>query len=374
MKKTILSILLCVTSGLLAIAQGPFTGKPQYSILTKQNGDTLGITTIELFPIIAPLHVANFDSLVNVSFFDSTAFHRVIPGFMIQGGDPNSRHGADSTWGFGDPSQPTVNAEFSAAKHIRGILSAARDNDTNSANSQFFICVATAAWLNGEYSVYGKVVSGMNYVDSIVNTPRDANDKPLDKIEMFISYIGSNDSVPNAPLLNLPASGSYSAGTSKVLKWITQPDGILYHVEVATDSLFTNLVKNVESGANTYTATGLTPLTKYYWRVRTNNGGHFSAYSEVWNFYISAVGIDERNAGAIDLHVSPNPGMGIFTFYNTVAGSHLQLFDAAGKLVYQALSEEKTTVVDLHEFPKGIYYYKLTGSDTISEKGKLVFH
>lgn len=374
MKKTILSILLCVTSGLFAIAQGPFTGKPQYSILTKQNGDTLGITTVELFPSIAPLHVANFDSLVNVSFFDSTAFHRVIPGFMIQGGDPNSRHGADSTWGFGDPSQPTVNAEFSAAKHVRGILSAARDNDTNSANSQFFICVATAAWLNGQYSVYGKVVSGMNYVDSIVNSPRDSIDKPLDKIEMYISYIGSNDSVPDAPVLNLPASGSYSAGTSKVLKWITQPGGILYHVEVATDSLFMNLVKNAESGSNTYTATGLTPLTKYYWRVRTNNGGHFSAYSEIWNFYISAVGLYEKHTNTTDIQVSPNPGKGIFTFSNTVAGSQLQIFDRQGKLFYETVSEEKTTVVNLYDLPKGIYFYKITGPDHVTQKGKLVLN
>ena len=105
--------------------------------------------------MFAPFHVANFDSLVNVHFYDSTAFHRVIPGFMIQGGDPNSRSGPIATWGFGDPSQPTVNAEFSAARHLRGIVSAARDADKNSANSQFFICVADAACLKGEYSVYG---------------------------------------------------------------------------------------------------------------------------------------------------------------------------------------------------------------------------
>ncbi|HRG59799.1 MAG TPA: peptidylprolyl isomerase, partial [Bacteroidia bacterium] len=210
MKKNTFFYLLLIAPIYFVKAQSTFTGKPQYSILSIENGDTIGTTIVELFPNIAPLHVANFDSLVNIHFFDSTAFHRVIPGFMIQGGDPNSRHGPDSTWGYGNPNQPTVNAEFSAAKHLRGILSAARDNDTNSANSQFFICVGPAAWLNGQYSVYGRVVSGMNYVDTIVNAPRDANDKPLQKIEMFINYIGSNDSVPYTPILTSPAFGSYA--------------------------------------------------------------------------------------------------------------------------------------------------------------------
>lgn len=256
-----------------------FTGKPMYQILTKCAGVYLGTTTVELFPNIAPLHVRNFDSLVSVQFYDSTAFHRVIPGFMIQGGDPNSRSGPISTWGNGDPSQPTVNAEFSVAKHVRGILSAARDSSINSANSQFFICVAAASWLNGQYSVYGHVTNGMNTVDTIVNAPRDANDNPLQKIEMFITYIGSNDTVPNAPLLNLPVSGSASASTFRSLKWFAVSDAIIYHVEVSTDSLFSTLFKSVDVGTNLYTVTGLAAGTKYYWRVMTNNGGHFSTYS-----------------------------------------------------------------------------------------------
>ena len=355
-----------------ASAQSSFNGKPQYHILTIQSGDTIGITTVELFPNIAPLHVANFDSLVNVHYFDSTAFHRVIPGFMIQGGDPNSRHGAISTWGYGDPSQPTVNAEFSAAKHLRGTLSAARDNDTNSANSQFFICVAPAAWLNGNYSVYGKVVSGMSYVDDIVSAPRDTNDNPLQKIEMFITYAGSNDSVPNSPTLNLPVSGSFSASTSRVLKWFTQPDGITYHLELATDSLFTNIIKNIESSGTTYNASGLSALTKYYWRMRTNNGGHFSNYSQVWNFYVSAVGIDENYNIANQIKISPNPSHGIFTVENNAIGSIIEITSAEGKLLMQTKCDEKITRIDLNNQPKGIYFYKVTGTDGTSEKGKLL--
>ncbi len=372
MKNILQTILLCIISFKLSYAQTAFTGKPQYNILTIQNGDTIGITKVELFPNIAPLHVANFDSLVSVHFFDSTAFHRVIPGFMIQGGDPNSRHGAIATWGLGDPSQPTVNAEFTAAKHLRGTLSAARDVDTNSANSQFFICVAAASWLNGNYSVYGRVVSGMNYVDSIVNAPRDINDNPLNKIEMFVSYSGSNDSVPNAPVLNIPASGSYSATTSRVLKWFTQADGIIYNVEVATDSLFNNIIKNAEVGANTYTAAGLSSLTKYYWRVKTNNGGHLSGYSDVWNFYVSAVGIDENKAYSGNIKVAPNPSKGIFVFDNIEKGNQIEILDLQGKIIFNALSQGKSTVVNISDQPRGVYFYSVISLNGIISNGKII--
>lgn len=372
MKKILLCFLLLLTPIYFVKAQSNLTGKPQYSILTIENGDTIGTTIVELFPNIAPLHVANFDSLVNVHFFDSTAFHRVIPGFMIQGGDPNSRHGADSTWGYGDPSQPTVNAEFSAAKHVRGILSAARDTDTNSANSQFFICVAAAAWLNGVYSVYGRVVSGMNYVDTIVNAPRDSIDKPLQKIEMFINYIGSNDSVPNAPILNSPAIGSFAASTSRILKWNSQSDGIIYTAQVATDSLFSNIVKTANLGTNQYPVTGLSPLTKYYWRVKTNNGGHFSNYSDVWNFYVSAVGVEDLYENTNRVSVSPNPSKGIFSFKHVSKGQKICIIDANGSVVFNCISEGNSTIINLENVAKGNYFYFITGADLKTESGTIV--
>jgi cyclophilin family peptidyl-prolyl cis-trans isomerase len=372
MKKFVLLSLACMLQVAALKAQGTFTGKPQYNIVTIQNNDTVGTIRVELFPNIAPLHVANFDSLVNVHFYDSTAFHRVIPGFMIQGGDPNSRSGPIATWGFGDPSQPTVNAEFSAARHLRGILSAARDADTNSANSQFFICVAAAAWLNGEYSVYGRVVSGMNFADSIVLSPRDANDNPLQKIEMFITYVGSNDTVPQKPVLNSPPDESFSAATSRLLKWNAQADGIIYTVQVATDSIFTNIVKQVNVGNTQYSASGLTPLTKYYWRVKTNNGGHFSDFSDVRTFYVSAVGIDELSTQKKAIVVSPNPGSGIFKFEHLQVGEHLVIYDLSGKVVSKVVSEGTTTLVNMSAMPKGSYLYQTTYNGKPASEGVFV--
>ncbi|AIE84292.1 putative cyclophilin type peptidyl-prolyl cis-trans isomerase [Fimbriimonas ginsengisoli Gsoil 348] len=126
----------------------------------------------------APNHVANFKKLAREGFYDGTKFHRVIPGFMVQGGDPNSRSADRSTHGTGGPAQ-RVNAEFNDTPHVRGILSAARSSDPNSAGSQFFLMVANAPHLNGQYSAYGEIVEGMDVVDKIVQLPRDSRDNPL---------------------------------------------------------------------------------------------------------------------------------------------------------------------------------------------------
>lgn len=160
---------------------------PQYEITVSQKGAELGKIVIELFPDVAPLHCANFDSLVSIGFYDGLAFHRVIPGFMIQGGDPNSKFKHKDTWGQGAPGQKTVPAEFSDISHKRGILSTARrGDDINSATSQFFIVVADATFLDKQYTVFGKVLEGMEIADKIVNSPRDPRDNPNEKIEMFI--------------------------------------------------------------------------------------------------------------------------------------------------------------------------------------------
>ncbi|MBI5325288.1 MAG: peptidylprolyl isomerase [Ignavibacteriae bacterium] len=160
---------------------------PQYVISVKQGDVKFGDIVLELFPDVAPKHCHNFDSLVSIKFYDGTAFHRVIPGFMIQGGDPNSKSKPKETWGMGEPGQKTVPAEFNDISHERGILSAARTPDPNSATSQFFICVAAAPHLNKQYTVYGKVISGLEVVDKIVNVPRDSRDNPLTKVEMQIT-------------------------------------------------------------------------------------------------------------------------------------------------------------------------------------------
>ncbi len=370
--KKILPFLIAFLFTTTTFAQSfPFTGKPTYQIMTERAGVYLGTTTIELFPAIALNHVKNFDSLVSTQFYDSTAFHRVIPGFMIQGGDPNSINGPASTWGLGDSTQPTVNAEFSAAKRLRGTLSAARDTDINSANSQFFICVAPAAWLNGAYSVYGHVTSGMDIVDSIVASPRDSVDNPFQKIEMFITYTGSNDSIPVSPVLNLPLSGSYSASTVRALKWFAVSDAIIYHVEVSTDSLFSTFFKSVDVGTNQYTVTGLSAGTTYYWRVFTNNGGNVSSFSDVWNFYVSATGIEEITTAPTIL-VSPNPGRGRFLFSNLEKGNNMEIFDITGRMILSLVSNSTSHTIDLTGKENGIYFYRISMKNKVLGNGKLL--
>ena len=376
-------IILAAIIGFFIIAVSnaqTFTGKPQYQILTKRAGNFLGIINVELFPNIAPNHVKNFDSLVSTQFYDSTAFHRVIPGFMIQGGDPNSRSGPKSTWGYGDPNQPTVNAEFSAAYHLRGILSAARDANINSANSQFFICVAPAAWLNGQYSIYGHVTSGMNIVDTIVNEPRDANDNPLLKIEMFVTYTGSNDTVPNAPMLNTPVSGTQNVGPTKQLKWFAVSDAIIYHLEVSTDSLFSTLFASKDIGDTYNTIVGLQGSTTYYWRVKINNGGHFSSYSPVWNFSTT------MNASVNNLAFAekgykleqniPNPVNSQTIIKYTVPDKEkitLKLFDATGREVAILVNGEKDkgehfVTLNMNKFPAGTYFYRMQAGNVSDTK------
>jgi peptidyl-prolyl cis-trans isomerase B (cyclophilin B) len=162
---------------------------PQYLIKVSSNGEEWGEIKIETFPEIAPKHAENFEELVESGSYNGCAFHRVIPGFMIQGGDPNSIDGPRDTWGFGNPKQKKVKAEFSNTPHDRGIISAARSQNPNSASSQFFICVADAHFLDGQYSVFGKVLDGMDLADKIVAAPRDSNDNPNDKIVMNIEKI-----------------------------------------------------------------------------------------------------------------------------------------------------------------------------------------
>ncbi|HNP60258.1 MAG TPA: peptidylprolyl isomerase [Nitrospirales bacterium] len=155
------------------------------------NGDSWGDIHLRLFSDVAPNHVQNMLKLAKEKFYDGTTFHRVIPNFMIQGGDPNSKEQDRSRHGMGGPGY-RVDAEFSSTPHKRGTLSMARSQDPNSAGSQFFICVADSSFLDGQYTVFGEVVSGMETVDRIVNAKRDANDNPIDRIEMTMSVPEAN--------------------------------------------------------------------------------------------------------------------------------------------------------------------------------------
>ena len=132
---------------------------------------------IRFFHEAAPKHVKNFIDLAEKGFYNGTKFHRVIPGFMIQGGDPNTISGDPSSWGTGG-SDTRLQAEFNDIHHKRGIVSMARSNDPNSASSQFFITVADAGFLDRQYTVFGEVVKGMEVADQIVAAPRGAADRP----------------------------------------------------------------------------------------------------------------------------------------------------------------------------------------------------
>jgi peptidyl-prolyl cis-trans isomerase B (cyclophilin B) len=138
----------------------------------------LGRIVVRFFPGKAPGHVKNFEKLARKGFYNGTKFHRVIPGFMIQGGDPNSKDSDRTNDGMGGPGYQ-INAEFNDIHHGPGVLSMARSSDPNSAGSQFFIMVADNAGLDHQYTAFGKVVSGMDVVNKIVSLPRDPNDNPL---------------------------------------------------------------------------------------------------------------------------------------------------------------------------------------------------
>lgn len=165
----------------------PATQTYEYVISVKQGNKDLGKIVLKLWPDIAPLHCAHFDARVHEGHYNGTAFHRVIPGFMIQGGDPNSKTGARSSWGSGGH-KDLVKAEFNKKSHVRGVLSAARTNDPNSYSGQFFICVGSPTFLDNQYTGFGEVLSGMEVADAIVASPRDAGDNPLEKIEMTIEH------------------------------------------------------------------------------------------------------------------------------------------------------------------------------------------
>jgi peptidyl-prolyl cis-trans isomerase B (cyclophilin B) len=144
----------------------------------------LGKIVFKLLPELAPETVRNFEKLARDGFYNGTLFHRVIPGFMIQGGDPNTKSGNKSTWGMGGPGY-TIKAEFSSRSHHRGIVSMARAQDPNSAGSQFFIVTTDSTFLDRQYTVFGEVIEGMDVADKIVNLQRDRNDCPLQEAKML---------------------------------------------------------------------------------------------------------------------------------------------------------------------------------------------
>ena len=170
--------------------------KKEVAIISTKYGDMV----IKFFDDSAPKHVESFKLHAQNGYYDGTIFHRVIPGFMIQGGDPNTKDNNKASYGtgghaakyfgIGDEASKntwTLPAEFNKIRHTRGILSMARSNDPNSGGSQFFICAADAPHLDGQYTVFGQVINGDAVIDQIVNLPRDARDNPNKRVELKVT-------------------------------------------------------------------------------------------------------------------------------------------------------------------------------------------
>jgi peptidyl-prolyl cis-trans isomerase B (cyclophilin B) len=204
---------LLSTLGLLAAlmtgyAQSTVTNAPEASAATnaaptppasvKEVGvitTSLGVMVVEFYPDVAPNHVNNFKKLASSGFYDGTCFHRVIKGFMIQGGDPNTKDKNNpSSWGMGGPGY-TVNAEFNSKHHKRGILSMARSNDPNSAGSQFFICHGDAGFLDNNYTVFGNLIKGDDVLEKIATTPTETPDRPITRVNIDSIKIVPADSI-----------------------------------------------------------------------------------------------------------------------------------------------------------------------------------
>ncbi|MBO6005101.1 MAG: peptidylprolyl isomerase [Verrucomicrobia bacterium] len=148
-----------------------------------------GTMTLELWSDVAPNTVANFEKLANEKFYDTTAFHRIIDGFMIQGGCPNTKPGGNMALaGTGDPGYK-IKAEFNDRHHVRGVISMARSQDPDSAGCQFFICTGDATFLDKQYTCFGKLISGDDVLEKIAKTPVEASamgekSKPTERVEI----------------------------------------------------------------------------------------------------------------------------------------------------------------------------------------------
>lgn len=182
--------------------EAPANQMPKSTEVAVIDIENFGRIVVGFFQNKAPNHVANFIKLSKEGFYDGCTFHRIIPGFMIQGGDPNSKDDDPTNDGMGGP--PTkLNAEFNDLKHLPGTLSMARTMDPNSAGSQFFLMHKTSTHLDNQYSIFGQVLSGMDVVEKIVNSPKGSNDNPFamdspkrQKIAMNVSILPWNEVVP----------------------------------------------------------------------------------------------------------------------------------------------------------------------------------
>lgn len=284
--------------------------RPMYRIrVVRAPSDTIGNIVIRLFPSMTPLHVRNFDSIARAGRYDQTAFHRVIPDFVIQGGDPNSISGPESSWGSGDPSQPTVKAEFTNIKHLRGRVGMARVEDVNSATSQFYICHGSPTFLDTRYTVFGETVSGFNVIDTVALAPRNASDRPLIKISMIVTYEGEDTTRPGIPVPLTPTMNATKVSTSvnTPFTWTAGSESLRSIIEISPDPLFSSdvIADTVESPTTSVVLP--TGLTTFYWRVRADNGGALGDWSttSVLTTGVAAPPLVEPANGATNTSADP---------------------------------------------------------------------
>lgn len=184
--KKLLSQLFVFVVALASVALTPDDStKPHYIISVTHAGESLGEIEIELWPDIAPRHVAHFEMNVAAKNFDGAAFHRIVPEFMIQGGDPTSRTQPKEKWGVGKGDTVKLPAEFSNRNFLKGTIAAARGKDINSARSQFFICTVDLSDDFKDYTIFGQVVVGLDVVEKIEGVDCEG-EHPIEKVEMTV--------------------------------------------------------------------------------------------------------------------------------------------------------------------------------------------
>jgi len=197
-------MMIIVSLFLVSFSSYSFAQTSEKLVILETN---LGSITIEFFSNDAPNHVENFIGLAESGFYDGTLFHRIIPGFMIQGGDPNTISGDPNTWGTGGPST-SVDAEFNTIKHNRGIVSMARSADPNSAGSQFFIVHKDSNFLDEQYTVFGRIVTDESFqtLDKITAVEIGSNDRPIDieQVKIIKAIITNRSDVSNLLELSEP--------------------------------------------------------------------------------------------------------------------------------------------------------------------------
>jgi len=174
-----------------AAKETPKPAAKEVAVLKTSEGEIV----LEFYPEVAPKHVENFKTLAKKGFYDGTAFHRVIKGFMIQGGDPNTKdESKKDQWGQGGPGY-TIKAEFNSKPHVRGTLSAARTPDPDSAGCQFFICHGAPSFLNGQYTVFGQLIKGDDVLEKIATTQTEGPDRPVKRMSIESIKIVAADSI-----------------------------------------------------------------------------------------------------------------------------------------------------------------------------------